>query len=453
MFKCLHTGDLHFSNTPDKLAEVVRTTDFLLQQAAIERPNVIIVSGDSIDEYDSRIRIDSDCARAAISFIERCGNLAPTVVIRGTKSHDRDAVYLFQHLRSLYPIHVACDVQRVALVPGDVTGIPRFTDLVGDKNYGDIEAVFTLVPSLDKTYIMADDSSGIRSGNQIFKEAVHDLFAGYGIINDQFTAVGIPTFLVTHGMMSGAVFSSGQVAVGEDLEFGLNDLHAACCSYVALGHVHKYQEFPGNVFYCGSPGRLNFGETEDKGFIVAEFLGKHLESTRFVTTPARRFCFGEVTEYVGAEDVYAQAQALAIDCRGADVRFRLSIPQENRADIDRDRLEQLFLVACANKVKIEISVIPKQRARAEGISHIDSLAEKVLRWGATVGEAIPDNVPALASIIEGVSAEELLMQAQVAAAPAPVVPVPTVAALHVIGVKVACDRYLESQGGQAGLFT
>jgi len=445
--KLLHTADLHFSNTTDKLVEVVRTTEFLLAQAVIERPDVIIIAGDSIDEYDSRIRLDSECARAAISFVERAADIAPVIIIRGTKSHDRESPAIFSHLRAKFPIHVACDIKQISL-----TTDRKFVEDI-DHPWVETVASFTLVPSMDKSYLMAADDSSIRSGNMAFKEAVHDLFAGFGIINDQFTAHNIPTVLVTHGMLTGACFSSGQTAIGEDLEFGLNDLHAAKATYTALGHVHKHQVFPGNVVYCGSPGRLNFGEAEDKGFVIAEFSDAECVDVRFEQTPARRFCFGEVPEYTDAQDVYARANALAVDCRGADVRFRLQLPEECRADVDRDRLEQIFLLAGANKVKLEISIIPKQRSRSEGISRVDSLPEKVLRWGAVVGESIPDSVLALASVIEGITAEELLVQAQVAADPPlasdPVVPV---AQSRIAGVQAACDRFFVNQGGQGGLF-
>lgn len=412
----LHTADLHFSNNTEKLVEVVRTTNFMLERAIVEKPDCIVIAGDTLDEFDGRIRLDSECARAAISFIERAADIAPVIIIRGTKSHDRESPYLFQHLHGFNPIHVACDVEMVAL------GLDRkFTTV--DTNCDNYLAVFTLIPQLDKTYMSALDS--IRSGNMAFKEAIHDLFAGFGIINTVFTSKDIPTILVTHGMLTGCSYSSGQVAIGDDLEFSLNDLHSARTTYTALGHVHKYQEFPGDVVYCGSPGRLNFGEQEEKGFVFASFSDAECTNIEFIKTPARRFCIGEVPIYIDAKDVYARAYDLAIDCKGADVRFRLQVPEEHRADIDHDRLEQIFLIAGANKVKLEISVIPKQRTRAAGISSAVSLSDKVLRWAETVGETVPADVLAMASIIEGMSIDELLATAQIAIDTPSIVPVVT----------------------------
>ena len=173
-----------------------------------------------------------------------------------------------------------------------------------------------------------------------------------------------------------------------------------------LGHVHKHQSW-GNVVYSGSPGRLNFGEQEDKGFIVWEFDGKR-PSYRFVSTPARRFVFGE-TAWEGSGDQFsADLDAAVADCSGADVRFRYTVSDEDRQCVDRAAIEQRFLDAGANRVKIEAQILPRQRQRAAGISNIDSLPAKVRKWGETVGEDIPADVMAVAGLIEGMEVEELL---------------------------------------------
>lgn len=412
--KVLHSADLHFSISADKLPEVVRTTDALLVQARAEQPDVIVLAGDTVDEYDGRIRLDSDCARAAIAFVQEAANIAPVVIIRGTKSHDRESPYFFQHLRARNPIHVATSIEQMALVRHDMDLHAYFYEWrpMNDQRLVDGErtvAVFSLVPSLDKSQLLAHMDASIAGGNVIFRELVHDLFAGFGLVNE---TCQCPTFLVTHGMLTGAVFSSGQTAVGEDLEFGLSDLQAAKASAVLLGHVHKHQVFPGNVAYSGSPGRLNFGEQEDKGFLVWDCEGRAVPVMRFIPLPARRFCFGAVEWDGSAATVLAEARRIAEDCSGADVRFRYTIPEEERLSVDRSALELLFLGAGANRAKIEMNVIPKQRTRAAGISARHLLTEKVQQWGETVGEEIPADVLLLASRIEGLSADELLAESR-----------------------------------------
>lgn len=403
--KILHTADLHFSNNPDALREVVTVSDFVLTAAEQEFPDVIILAGDTVDEYLGRIRLDSEAARAAISFVQRAADIAPVVIIRGTKSHDKEAPYIFRHLRARFPIHVSTEIEQVALIaPG---GVPLFCAY--DPSWGGPTlAVFTLVPSVDKSNLAAMFPGSVRDGNLLMREVLHDLFSGFGLVNEQIPA-GIPRVLVTHGMVTGAQFSSGQTAIGEDLEFGIDDLLRANCDLYCLGHVHKFQAFAGKIYYSGSLGRLNFGEQEEKGFLVHEFTdASRLPTTRFIPTPARSFCFGEATWDGDAAAFEAEVARVESGCSGADVRFRYSIPEEDRHLVDRAALEQRLLAAGASRVKIECQVIPKTRQRAAGISQMQSLPEKVLKWGATVGVDIPDSVVSIASVIEGVDVEEIL---------------------------------------------
>ena len=289
--KVAHIADLHFSNNDEKREEVVRCTDAILDIMRPDPPEVIIISGDSLDEHDGRIRLDSECARAAISFVERAADIAPVVIIRGTKSHDRDAPYIFTHLRCRYPIHVASEIQQVALVAQPSRY--EFHELTDAMHAGlDVRVAFTLVPSVDKAYLMARYGGSIAEGNMQTRELLHDLFVGLGMVNEMI--VGVPRILAFHGMVTGAQFSTGQTAIGEDLEVGVNDLQQAMCDYVALGHVHKKQCFPGNICYSGSPGRLNFGETEEKGFLMVEFEGQPVSEIKFHLTPARRFALHAV---------------------------------------------------------------------------------------------------------------------------------------------------------------
>ena len=421
MFRVLHTADLHFSMKSEKLQEVVRTTDFILQWATDNRPDCIVIAGDLLDHYDGKIGADSDCFRAAKRFIHIASDIAPVAIVRGTKSHDKNIDGLFDDIRSRFPVHVSSDVDMVALAPNAVSGVPEFWPAASiHQDGGSPLCAFTLVPSLDKAAMLGRiGGDSIKDGNFQFREAVHDMFSGFGLINSQLQC---PTVLITHGMLTGAVFSTGQCAVGEDLEFSLNDLQAAKCDVVMLGHVHKSQSW-GTVAYSGSPGRLNFGEQEEKGFLLWTFEDDHV-SQQFIPTPARRFVFGDLPEWSGAENVYNEAVCMARDCQGAYVRLRYVVPEEERQSVDRGHLEALF--GGAASVKIEVQVIPKQRVRAAGISRVESLADKVCKWGETVDIDVPDNVLGLASIIEGKDAEELLQEAMAAVSGAVVVPVSNV---------------------------
>ena len=396
MLKVLHSADWHFQNDPTALDEVVRVTDHLAVVAKKERPDVIVLAGDLVDELHSRIRLDSEAARAVIKAVTAMGDIAPVVIVRGTLSHDRNSPYIFESLRTRFPVVVASEPMQVGLFSSPF-GEPTFNHVGAE---GHMVAVFTLLPSLDKSWMAANFGGGIREGNASWRESLHDLLAGFGLINEGFDC---PRILVTHGMLTGAQFSSGQEAIGEDMEFGLDTLRAAKADFVALGHVHRMQTFGSDIAYCGSPGRMNFGEPEEKGALLVEVERGMAPVMRFIPTPARRFVFAEAT----FEEVPSELARVVADCRGAHVRFRYSIPEEQRHAVSREALESAILESGAAKVKIECQIIPIVRSRAAGISAVPSLVAKLQKWGEVTGTVIPPRVLEIAGAIEGLTVEEL----------------------------------------------
>lgn len=455
--KLLHTGDLHFSNNKEKREESITCTNHILTISAPEGPDVIALGGDSVDEFDGAIRIDSEAARSAISFVKRAADIASVVIIRGTKSHDRETPYLFAHLGTKYPVHVSNQVEMVALMegPGNTPSFHPFNSIqqlreLETQGYR-LKTVFTLIPSIDKSYLMGQVDASIKEGNAQTRELLHDLFKGIGQINSQITTV--PRVAVIHGMMTGAQFSSGQTAIGEDLEFGLNDLAQLEVDYVAMGHVHKFQSFKLSngalACYSGSPGRLNFGETEEKGFLMVNFDGQKVKDANFHPTPARRFALYSIEwGETGIDGILAEAEKCKAECNGADVRFRYTIYEEEKHRVNRDELEKSFLDAGARKVKIEVTIIPKTRQRAAGISRITTLPEKVKMWGQTVGENIPDHVLKIAETIEGKETEELIAEAM-ARVEGTTKSAPAISTdERKERVKAATERYFENQKPQ-----
>jgi DNA repair exonuclease SbcCD nuclease subunit len=412
MLKALHTADLHFTNKTDKLAEVVRTTDFILECAGIEQPDVAFVAGDLVDEHDGRIMADSDAARAAIRFVTELGSICPVVIVRGTRSHDRETPYLFAHLRANFPIYVATEIEQVALLEDN-----RFIPLNDETPLQECKAVFTLIPSPDKANLLAVfGSDSISSCTIAAKETLSDGLAYLGEVNAQIPEF-IPRIMVSHGMITGAEFSSGTTTTGEDFEFGVSDLNMTNTDLKAFGHIHKMQAFPGNIFYSGSPGRLNMGELETKGFLIHTLDGQCLAETRFIETPARRFVlydvpWQEVENRDGIDNILEKVAECEVECDGAEVRFRYTIPEERRHQINREKLISRFLDAGARLAKIEPTLIPMVRQRAAGISQMSGLRPKIEKWGIVANIVIPERVLTISDTIESRSVEELIEDAK-----------------------------------------
>lgn len=105
----------------------------------------------------------------------------------------------------------------------------------------------------------------------------------------------LPTILVGHIMTDRAQTSGSEyyAAIMRDPKLPVSALALEQFDYVALGHIHKFQDLNSGsqppVVYTGSMDRINFGEEKDtKGFCIVE-LKKGNASYEFIPTPARPF--------------------------------------------------------------------------------------------------------------------------------------------------------------------
>ena len=102
----------------------------------------------------------------------------------------------------------------------------------------------------------------------------------------------IPTVLLAHLMTDTARYGAERfLAVGKGFTVPMAILARDCFDYIALGHVHKYQEVCQSplAIYPGSIERVDFSEEkEEKGYILLE-LEKGKATAEFCTLPARVF--------------------------------------------------------------------------------------------------------------------------------------------------------------------
>ncbi|MCR4288286.1 MAG: hypothetical protein NUW09_09780, partial [Deltaproteobacteria bacterium] len=186
--------------------------------------------------------------------------------------------------------------------------------------------------------------------------------------------------------VTGASLSTGQQMVGREIELGVGDLRMAQADLVCLGHIHKAQNW-GEVYYSGSITRLNFGEAEEKGFWVHRFdSGKRRKVvSEFIKTPAREMVTLDC-------DALPSSDALPLVPEGACVRLRYRVPEENVHKVDEKSLRETLSVMGAAEITIEKTVAPRQRVRAEGISGLVSLEEKLRKWAEISGMDISNGV-------------------------------------------------------------
>lgn len=220
----------------------------------------------------------------------------------------------------------------------------------------------------------------------------------------------VPAILVAHITAADAVYSSERLAtIGKDPLLTTGTLANPAFDYVALGHIHKFQDLHSNghppVVYPGSIERVDFGEEkEEKGFCVvtirdrSEGEGEDISSTlplfsgqhsprrqrettyRFITTPARPFV--TIRASAGEGEGIEEAVVKAIrkhDLTEAVTRVIYTVGEEQHVSLDLKEiqyaLQKAFMVS---SITPKVEVAP--RLRRAGISEDMGLRESLSRY-------------------------------------------------------------------------
>ena len=206
---------------------------------------------------------------------------------------------------------------------------------------------------------------------------------------------GIPSIFAAHLAAAEATYSGSErsVIIGNDPVFSTQLLAQKEFDYIALGHIHKFQDLnPGNdlpVVYPGSIERINFGEEkEDKGFCIVKIEGDKT-SYEFIPVPARRFITIDSVIPQGEDPTNALLHEIEKhDLSEAIVRIFYTMPAEGMNSLDFNKinsaLEEAFLVATiAEKTK------PIERTQRVEISEDLGMLEALDKYIQSNPELIP----------------------------------------------------------------
>jgi len=206
---------------------------------------------------------------------------------------------------------------------------------------------------------------------------------------------GIPAIFAAHLAAAEATYSGSErsVIIGNDPVFSTQLLAQKEFNYVALGHIHKFQDLnPGNnipVVYPGSIERINFGEEkEDKGFCLVN-IEKGKTSYEFIPVPARRFITIDSVIPQGEDPTNTLLHEIeSQDLSDAIVRIFYTMPAEGVDSLDFNKinsaLEEAFLVATiAEKTK------PIERTRRAEVSEDLGMLEALDKYIQSNPELVP----------------------------------------------------------------
>lgn len=364
--KVFQANDIHFC--PKYLDEVTRC--FTAAIEAGRNAEIAVLAGDLFDE---RLEQNSPALMAAVDAVKLLASYMPVLILQGTYSHDAPgALDIFKRIRGDHPIAVIDQICQVAFASGKFY---RSDDWCFDNGCPNgTQILFSCLPSINKGAVAA--SVGADKAAMAAGELVAQVLAGWGPINERERGYGVPTVVVSHGTVSGCETETGCPMAGADHEFTTATLFASKASAIMLGHIHKHQfwtQAGHTIAYGGSIGRFHFGEVDEKGALLWDVQAGGAGFERLIT-PARVFVD---LYFPGLPDPAVIATAKVA---GSWVRLRYSVDEEHRQIVDRDALRQQLLAAGAAEVKIEPTINPIQRQRAQGIGAAPTVADQVAKW-------------------------------------------------------------------------
>ena len=174
----------------------------------------------------------------------------------------------------------------------------------------------------------------------------------------------IPAVLAGHLTVASGIFSGSEkrAIYGNDPLFLPSQLAIPPFDYVALGHLHRYQNLNPNgypaIIYSGSIERIDFGERkEEKGFCLVTIEAKGKTTHEFIPTPTRPFIQVEVHLQSGldqTEQILSQLEEHQLT--DAVVKIVYHIPPGKKDTVDIKALERACL-----KAMYLVAIIPVRK--------------------------------------------------------------------------------------------
>jgi exonuclease SbcD len=280
--KILHFADLHLgmenygridpvTGLHSRLGDFLRAFDFMVDYALKNKVDAVIFAGDAYKTRDP----SPTYLRA---FAERVYKMAnggiPVVLVVG----NHDVPNATGRANTL-------DIFSTLSVPN--VYVSRQPELLEIETRAGPLQIVTSSFTYKSQWFSKQDLVG-KTGEEVNRLFAAKLVSEFEKNLDKLNR-NVPAVAVVHGVVEGAQFGSERsIMVGSEISFPVKILADKRLSYVAVGHIHKYQQVWKDppVVYSGSLERIDFGEEKDaKGFIVVE-LGSEPE---FVEVPTRKF--------------------------------------------------------------------------------------------------------------------------------------------------------------------
>jgi DNA repair protein SbcD/Mre11 len=349
MIKFLHFADIHLgvenygrldTNTGlhSRLNDFIKSLSTTIEIAIEEKVDFALFCGDAYKNNNPSPTHQREFAKQIYRLSE---SSIPTVLING--NHDNPLTYgrasaldIFQTL-NIPNIHVVTE--------------PRLINLKTVK--GMVQIVGIPWPTKNQ-YLEKDEyrNSDINTINKkIRKRLLKKIKSLMSELNLEYPKILVAHLTIAESMFSG---SENYAVIGNDPVVPVQFFLDSIFDYVALGHIHKYQNLNTTgdipVVYSGSMEKINFGEEkEDKGFCIGSIDDRGRAEYEFIPLPTRKMISIDI-DIKGVNDPTTSflAEIEKHDLKDAIIKIHYDISegQEEKLDFRKinEALKDAFLV-------------------------------------------------------------------------------------------------------------
>ncbi len=386
--KFIHLSDIHIglqthgkinpaTGKNTRLEDIVKSLDFVFDYALKESVDLVLIAGDIFHRENPHPTEEIEFARRVVNLVEK----SRTKVVMVLGNHDYPSAGGKASAVEIFP---ALDIEGVTIVRK-----PGLHTL--DTENGQVQ--IACLPWAGRSGLVSKDEYKSLSTQEIQIEIEKRLIA---IIRDLSSKVdnSNPAIFLGHLSVRNAKLSGTErdtITISDPI-VPVSELNNGAFNYVALGHIHRFQnlnkdDFP-PIVYSGSIERIDFTEEkEKKGFVIGEIVeseeGWKCEY-EFMETPARKFLTIEIDGSDLESDLNLEKRFKKEDIADAVVRVRFKVLNPGEK-IDEKRIKSLF--ESAQTLKIEkIFEKPEKIMRHPGLSKTMGLMEALDKYIETKPE-------------------------------------------------------------------
>jgi exonuclease SbcD len=336
----LHTADIHFgmenyghidpkTGLHTRLIDFKESFEYLVNYAIRENLDCFIFAGDA---YKNCYPTPTQQRILIKLFLKLLEHNIPVVIIVGNHDHPGNfsrahALDVFYHLK--HPLCFVCS--KISFVTIPTKSGPLQIISVPWLSAGSIKKERNISSKEIKAYVLQEIEKMITS----------------------YTKEEIPTVLVGHLTMASGIFSGSEKSIieGKDPLYYPADFPLEKLSYIALGHLHRFQyineKYPDQtpIVYSGSPDKIDFGEKNDvKSFCVVTIEAKKQTSFTVIPIPCRNFyeIFIHIETIESIEEKVKEAMKPYTDLESAIIKILYSYNYQYIKYIDLSFIEKYF---------------------------------------------------------------------------------------------------------------